>query len=183
MQAPDPIETIMARLMPPALSQQTQSSIDSMIDGLVAQDEKVVPIQKGNWGLRVAIGGGIAAAIGGLCALLPFSPLGNSDRHLATVPTPSSFTGLVLLGESDAPEEGRTEVRREGDYYKVKITGASNEAIFEGDLPANGDFDAVPASYRRKVEVLCRTLDQALDGSAAQREPRPRGLPAGSDDR
>ncbi len=178
MQAPDPIESIMARLMPPGLSQEGQYSMEGLIDELAGPgDEKVVPISRGNWGLRVAIGGGIAAAIGGLCALLPLGPLSSTESRAAANP-PVQFSGLVLLGQSDTAESGRTEVRKEGDGYRVKINGPQDQIIFEGDVsPADG-FDQIPESYRRKVEVLVHTLDQALDGNATPREPRPRGLPA-----
>ena len=67
MQAPDPIETIMARLMPPALSEDCQSGIDEMLDDL-AGPSNIVGI---SWLSRCLIGGGIAAGIGALCAIFP----------------------------------------------------------------------------------------------------------------
>ena len=178
MQAPDPIDSIMARLMPPGLSDEGQSSMEGLIDELAGPGEaNVVPISRGNWGLKVAIGGGIAAAIGGLCALLPLGPLSSTKSRTAANP-PARFSELVLLGQSDTAESGRTEVRREGDGYRVKINGPQDQIVFEGDVSPAGGFDQIPDSYRHKVEVLVHTLDQALDGNAVPREPRARGLPA-----
>jgi len=178
MQAPDPIETIMARLMPPGLSGEGQSSMEGLIDELAGPGEaNVVPISRGNWGFRVAIGGGIAAAIGGLCALLPLGPLSSKDSGMAANP-PASFSGLVILDTSDAAEPDRTEVRREGDSYRVKINGPQDQIIFDGNIVPGSGFEQIPDGYRRKVEVLIQTLDKTLEGNPEQREPRPRGQSA-----
>ena len=61
---------------------------------------------------------------------------------------------------------------------RIRITGPKDEVIFEGDLSRDGKLDQVPENWRRRTQVLCRTLDQALDGSAMpQRQPRPRVVP------
>jgi hypothetical protein len=57
----------------------------------------------------------------------------------------------------------------------VKISGPNDEAIFEGELPKDGGLDKLPEHWRKKIQVLCRTLDQALEsGMIPQRQPRPR---------
>ena len=63
MQAPDPVEVVLARLMPPALRQDCQNELEAMIDELAGPE--VIPdnASKG-WLVRCVIGGGIAAAIG-----------------------------------------------------------------------------------------------------------------------
>lgn len=100
MQAPDPIETILARLMPPALSQDAQLELDAMIDELAGPEaENVVGISSGRWLVRTVIGGGIAAALGAMFAISPM----NSASRAAVLPMPAT-SGLVLISESDRIE-------------------------------------------------------------------------------
>jgi hypothetical protein len=97
MQAPDPVETILARLMPPALSQDAQVEIDAMIDDLAGPEaEKVVGISSGRWLVRAVIGGGIAAAVGAMIAIFPM----NSTSRVSTVLPMPAASELVLISES-----------------------------------------------------------------------------------
>ena len=97
MQAPDPIETILARLMPPALSQDAQVEIDAMIDELAGPEaENVVGISSGRWLVRAVIGGGIAAAVGAMIAIFPM----NSTSRVSTVLPMHAASELVLISES-----------------------------------------------------------------------------------
>ena len=97
MQAPDPVETILARLMPPALSQDAQFEIDAMIDDLAGPEaEKVVGISSGRWLVRAVIGGGIAAAVGAMIAIFPM----NSTSRVSTVLPMPAASELVLISES-----------------------------------------------------------------------------------
>ncbi len=103
MQAPDPIETILARLMPSALSVNSQLEIDEMIEGLAGPETPAVEaISPGKWLARWSVRGGIAAGIGLLGALY----LGDT-----TVPEPKQgslvqemTSSLVLVSESDRVE-------------------------------------------------------------------------------
>jgi hypothetical protein len=98
MQAPDPIETILARLMPPALSQDAQFEIDAMIDELAGPEaENVVGISSGRWLVRTVVGGGIAAALGAMFAIFPM----NSPSRVSTVLPMPAVSELVLISESD----------------------------------------------------------------------------------
>lgn len=104
MQALDPIETILARLMPPALSQEGQAGMDAMIDELAGPDlENVVEISSGRWLVRSLIGGGIAAAIGALFAIFPMIQ-GPKESRLAVNPPREAASVFVLLSESDRIE-------------------------------------------------------------------------------
>ncbi len=70
-------------------------------------------------------------------------------------------------------------VRREGPSYRVTITATGGEPVFQGSLGPEGSMESVPENWRRRVRVLCRTLDKAMDGSLADgRQPRPRVVPA-----
>jgi hypothetical protein len=102
MQAPDPIETVLARLMPPALSQDCQDGLESMIDELSGLDAepRISAIRRaGRW----VLGGGIAAAIGALFAIFP-DPGEQPAPRSAAVPTVDPPSGLVLLSASDRVE-------------------------------------------------------------------------------
>jgi hypothetical protein len=110
MHKPDPIESILARLMPPALSEDGQYEIESMLDTLAGIPAALPPAKSSGmaW-MRRIITGGIAAT--GVSAALIFP--------LATPPAPSSWAvvapaaaesandapaGLVLVSESDRIE-------------------------------------------------------------------------------
>ncbi len=105
MQAPDPVlemEAVMARLMPPSFSQDCQHELEALIDDL-AGPEAAAEISPVNWTLRAVIGGGIAAAVGALCAVLPFHETLPNGPALVSVPEVPTF-GLVLISESDRVE-------------------------------------------------------------------------------
>jgi hypothetical protein len=105
MHTPDPVETILARLMPPALSKAGQHDIEAMLDALAGEPAQSAPAKPAGlaW-IRRVLTAGIAAA--GLAAALVFP--------LATPPSPSSWAvtapagegpgGLLLVGESDRIE-------------------------------------------------------------------------------
>jgi len=256
MQAPDPIETIMARLMPPALSQECQFEIETLIDDLAGPEPtNIVGI---SWFTRCLIGGGIAAGIGALCAVVPMIR-GTSDAQVAVTSPAETPSGLSLLSESEriesvtdegwredsegstmhavrlkavqenhirdeetgmivrisepreeilmmpmvetatlptenngpvrvvnvaeksasfSTEEGHAVIRREGAIYKVKINGPKDEVIFDGNVSQADKLDKLPVGWHRRIQVLCRTLDQAMDGSMMpQRQPQPRVVP------
>jgi hypothetical protein len=103
MQAPDPIETILARLMPPALSEGCAADLGEMLDELAGGETAVaVPPRKPSpW--RWAAAGGIAAGVGALVAIFPLHPkAGAPGKSAQTAPDPSA--GLVLISESDRIE-------------------------------------------------------------------------------
>jgi hypothetical protein len=75
-------------------------------------------------------------------------------------------------------DDGTALVRRDGADYYVKIDGPDGESIFEEELSGTDAFKKVPEKWQRRVQILCRTLDQALEGRIApQRQPRPRVVP------
>jgi hypothetical protein len=87
--------------MPPALSQDAQVEIDAMIDELAGPEaENVVEISSGRWLARMAIGGGIAAAIGAMFAISPVFQSSENGKVAVAAPVPSR-SGLVLVSESD----------------------------------------------------------------------------------
>jgi hypothetical protein len=85
---------------------------------------------------------------------------------------------VVNLAEKSAnftTDEGSAVVRKEGSVFKVKIHGQGEVIVFEGDITSESDFAKIPLEWQTKARVLCRTLEQALDGSMiAPRQPRPR---------
>lgn len=88
---------------------------------------------------------------------------------------------IINLSEKTASftaEEGRAEVRRSEGGYQVQIRGVKGEGIFDGRIVSGEHLDPVPEAWRPRVVVLCRTLDQALEGGMMPtREPRPRVIP------
>jgi|GEM_PF-930854 len=270
----DAVEAALARLMPPALSEDCQLEIEEMIDELAGSEpETVVPISSGNWIARSLIGGGIAAAIGALCAVFPIIR-GTSDSRMVQASPADSGQGFVFVSESDriesvtddgwredsegaamhslrlkavqennvrdeqtgmvvrisepreeilmmpmsdfsgspvlkkpspsglveaasvpatgngplrvvnvagksasfsSADEGTAVVSRDGGIYQVKINGLKDEVVFQGELANDNKLEQVPESWRSRILVLCRTLDQALDGNMMpQRQPQPR---------
>ncbi len=104
MQAPDPVETILARLMPPAMSQGAQEDLDAMLDDLAGPAAgAIIPHPSNNWLVRSLIGGGIAAAVGAMVAVFPLAPETPKAR-IALSPPAYPPTGLVLISGSDRVE-------------------------------------------------------------------------------
>ena len=277
MQAPDPIETILARLIPPALSDRCQTDIEEMVSDLAGPPpESVVAISSGKWIARSLIAGGIAAAIGAMCAVFPIIQR-SSDQPVVKNADSATAAGIVLISESDRlesvtdegwradsegapmhsvrfksmqknkvrdeqsgmvmqicepreeilmvpvspladasglkkplhgemveaatvpagsngpirvvniakkeasfvfPAEGEAAVSRADGLYQVKICGSQGEVVFEGSLAQDDILEQLPEIWRNKVQVLCRTLDQALDGGMMPtRQPQPRIAP------
>ena len=74
--------------------------------------------------------------------------------------------------------DGSALIRREGDGYQVVITGPDKSVIFDGTLPAEGAVDGIPSDWRRRICVLRRSLDHALESRMVPvRAPRPRVVP------
>ncbi len=91
---------------------------------------------------------------------------------------PMRVVNLSQKNASFTAEEGTATVHREGDVYKIRIEDPKNQLLHEGELTKDGGLDKIPEAWRRKVQVLCRTLDQALDGTMMPaRQPRPRVVP------
>jgi hypothetical protein len=106
------IEAALARLMPPALSEDCQFAIESMIDELAGpESEEIVemPFRRGNhW----RYGSGIAAAAAGLLTLLPFVKTAPTRANAVVSQAPA---GLVLVGESDRVESMTDEGWQDSD--------------------------------------------------------------------
>ena len=104
MQPLDPIEEILARLMPPALSQGRQLEIEEMIDELAGPDATThEPAASPWWRSRMVIGGGIAAALATLCAFIP-SKSNTPIAQAAHASSPIYSSEMVLISESDRIE-------------------------------------------------------------------------------
>ena len=110
MPAPNPIEAALARLMPPALSEAGQRSIEAMLDELAAAGPQ--PTARGShqwwrWARRFALPLGIAASIAVslavLLALVPSKPAGTFPLAMAR-PASEKVSALVLVSESDRIE-------------------------------------------------------------------------------
>ena len=93
-------------------------------------------------------------------------------------PGPMRLVNVADKTASFSADQGRAEVRRDGKIYQVKIDGLNGKVIFEGEIASPDEYEKIPAEWRRRILVLCRTLDQALDGGMLpQRQPRPRVVP------
>ncbi len=150
MQAPDPVETILARLMPPAFSQDGQFEIEEMIDELAGPEpENVVGISSGRWQVRALIGGGIAAAIGALIAVLPLDP---ASRVAAVVPVPAA-SGLLLLSESDRIESMTDEGWQE-DFNGLAMRAIRLNAVEENSVLDEESGMVVQISENREEVLL-----------------------------
>lgn len=132
MQAPDPIETILARLMPTALSQNGQFEIEAMINELAGPEaENVVPISAGKWQVRYLVAGGsVAAAVAALLALAPMMGEFSAPQVIATSKAPSGF---VLVSESDRIEsmtdEGWQEDLDGSAMHALRLTAVEENNV------------------------------------------------------
>jgi len=112
MQAPDPIEAALQRLMPPGLSQPGLGSIEAMLDELAGAAEPAQPAVASSAAARKSrgnrwnfIASGIAASLAAVLAL-NFNPRTSPADIVATeVPIAAKPHGLVLLGGMNHIEE------------------------------------------------------------------------------
>ena len=119
---PDPIEDILARLMPPALSEEGQRGIEAMIDELAGEsvptpqipalaELPVLGVVQSSWPRRMAAAG-IAAAVAVLAATFAPSSSGPASDSVAAhdlqaqEELPPEF---VLVSESDRIESTTDE--------------------------------------------------------------------------
>jgi hypothetical protein len=101
MHKPDPVETILARLMPPALSEEGQREIAAMIDELAGEPEtlakpmaRIVPFR------RPAVAAGIAAAIVAAAVAWPLVFPPSRIPVAAASPAPEAEPGIFVMSES-----------------------------------------------------------------------------------
>ena len=153
MQAPDPIEAILARLMPPALSQSAQFDIEGMIDELAGPEAENVVRISGKAGMkRWMVGTGIAAAIGALCALLPMVDRSSEPKVASNLPHQSS-PGLVLVSESDRVES-MTEEGWQDDSEGVAMQTLRMNLVGENRLRDEASGMIVQISEPREEILL-----------------------------
>jgi len=110
MPKPDPIETILARLMPPAMSEAAQRDIEDMLDELADTTPQGVVSAPAimAWQRRWIIGGSAAAAVA-LAWILPLATTSVRSSRAALAPATAESNEFVLMGESDRIESMRDE--------------------------------------------------------------------------
>jgi len=107
MQRPESsIEDALARLMPKAISEDGQRSLDTMLDELCGEEEEpsaVIPIQrrgiKGGW--QILVTAGVAAC---LALIVTFRSESTGGAPAAPLVTTAQPQNLVLVSESDRVE-------------------------------------------------------------------------------
>jgi hypothetical protein len=106
MQAPDPIEAALNRLIPVAFSDSGLRSLEDTLDELAASAPVSAPAPSARAPrLRFLIASGIAASIAALIPLLPGSHPSHTPVQLTFIPLPEPDTsGLVLVSESERIE-------------------------------------------------------------------------------
>ena len=106
MESPEDIEKALGRLLPSAISERGQRSLEELIDGLDAGDAVVEMPRKSRWPWLGGIGAAAAAVV------LAFNfPAGNapvSGGTEAFVP-PTKQGGIVLLQQTERVEEAVPE--------------------------------------------------------------------------
>ena len=149
MQTPDSVEVILARLMPPALSEVGQRSIEEMLDELASEAPPVIagpsPKPRHFWWA-----GGIAAA-GILAAWL--LPLGNTPEFPSVAAAPADrHPEVVLIGES-----GRIESMTD-EGWQEDTDGAAMQAtrlnVVEEDSILDEETGIVMKIREPREEIL-----------------------------
>ena len=88
---------------------------------------------------------------------------------------------IIIPGERTATystDQGKAVVKREGESHRVTITDPEQKVIFDGLLPPGGELDKIPDGWHRRIWVLCRSLDHAIENQIVPvRPPRPRVVP------
>lgn len=114
MHKPDPVETILARLIPSGLSEGGQAEIESMLDDLAGSSGEspggiIRETSRSYW----VIGGGIAAAITAALLVFTMPEAKVAAPVAAAVKSAEAPAGFVLIGESDRIESMTDEGWRE----------------------------------------------------------------------
>jgi hypothetical protein len=111
MESPEDIEKALARLVPSAISEQGQRSLDDLIDSLAAGETAVeeMPLPSARntpWGWIGGVGAAAAAV-----ALAFVIPAGEKDDapDLATVPVSTGKGGFLVLEQSKHVESAEPE--------------------------------------------------------------------------
>lgn len=92
--------------------------------------------------------------------------------------SPMKIVNILDRTATFSNADGDASVRREGEGYKVLITGPDKRVIYDGLLPADGNLSAIPDEWHRRICVLRRSLDHALENRLVPvRSPRPRVVP------
>lgn len=112
MQTPDSIEAALSRLMPPALSESGQRSIEAMLDELAAAAPSAAAMRRRRLrGVGWSIAAGIAAAMAAIVGLA-LQPAPEPAPLVAADPGPAATAvvedhdpGLVLVSESSRVEQ------------------------------------------------------------------------------
>lgn len=95
---------------------------------------------------------------------------------------PMRVVNIAEKSASFSDDQGGAVVRRSEGGYHVRITGPNEETAFDAEISKGDGFATVPEVWRRKIQVLCRSLDQVLEGKMqADREARPRVVPQSTD--
>lgn len=141
MQTPDTVdpvtesvEAILARLMPPALSEDIQTEIEKMIEELAGiEPPQVVPISSGGWIARWSAAGGIAAALGLLGALYLGDKTVREPRNGGLVQDMSA--GLIVVSESNRVEsmtdEGLKENADGSTMRALRLWGVETKQVLD----------------------------------------------------
>lgn len=108
MHKPDSVESILARLMPPAMSEAGQGRIEAMLDALASETAQAPPVQSATW-LRRLLRGGMAAAAVLALLVLPLVHPPSSWSFATALPLVDAARGLVLMDESDRIESMKDE--------------------------------------------------------------------------
>ncbi|MEI7911918.1 MAG: PDZ domain-containing protein [Verrucomicrobiota bacterium] len=89
--------------------------------------------------------------------------------------SPMKIVNILDRTATFSNNDGKAWIRHEGEGYQVVINGPDRKVIFDGTLAADGNVDGIPADWRRRICVLRRSLDHALESRMVPvRAPRPR---------
>jgi hypothetical protein len=124
----DSVETILARLMPPALSVPAQHDIEAMLDELAGPASVSQPPAR-SW-RRWIIGGGLAAALAAVAAI-PRFVIPATPETVTTSPLPE----FLLVGESDRVEsmtdEGWREISDGSTARAMRVRVIEENSLFD----------------------------------------------------
>lgn len=134
MYQPESIEEMLSRLMPPALSEEGQRSIDEMLDELCGEEVAEIPEKrKPSW--KIAAPVGIAAAAALAFGIPFFSPREKPAEPVVAVAQPA-VPQIVLVGETDrierATDEGLVADSRGQTLQAVRVRAVKENTFQDG---------------------------------------------------
>ena len=175
MESPEDLEKALARLVPSAISEKGQRSMEDLIDSLAAGETVATPLpvkKSSHWSWLGGIGAAAAAVVVALS--LPLGDAPTVVEKSATPEDPTAKSGVVLIGQSEVVEDAVPEdwmAETDGVPQRMEAKGMIPKGeicrIWQSPEITNGPFTArknLPVDLIQEMRAVVKaTPEKAPD--------------------